>query len=138
MSITVGVRTNKRALGREGEDAAVNYLFKRGYRVLYRNFRFSRYGEIDLIALKSGTICFVEVKSRSSAAYGAPAEAVGYAKRKNIIAVANHFIRTCGFQESKVRFDIVEVYYDKIMDANNCEQRAVKEIRHIENAFGEE
>jgi len=127
--------SNKRAAGRAGEDDAAEYLAGRGYRVLYRNFRYGRYGEIDIIALAGGVVCFVEVKSRSGDAFGTPAEAVGYAKRNKILAVANHFLRVGGLGANKLRFDVVEVYYDKGDRAGDA-RKPVK-IRHIENAFGE-
>ena len=128
--------SNRRAVGRVGEDAALKYLAERGHQVIYRNFRFSRYGEIDIICMKSGTICFIEVKSRAGCAFGTPAESVGYIKRRNIIAVANHFLRTGDYGEFKLRFDIVEVYYDKVITGIGEPEIVVREIRHIENAFG--
>ena len=126
---------DRRAAGRAGEDDAYDYIVKSGYRVLYRNFRYGRYGEIDIIAIKDGVVCFIEVKSRSGASYGTPAEAVGYAKRKKILAVANHFLRIGGFGGHKLRFDVVEVYYNKA-DRGADGRKPVK-INHIENAFGE-
>ena len=104
---------NKRAIGKAGEDAAFNYLTDQGYRIIFRNFRFSRYGEIDLIAEKSGTICFIEVKARAGTGFGTPAEAVSYEKRKNIVAVANHFLRTGDYSDFKLRIDVIEVYFKK-------------------------
>jgi len=131
-----GTKTNKRSVGRFGEDAAFTFLNERGYKVLFRNFRFSRYGEIDLIAAKRDVICFIEVKTRSNAAFGTPAESVGRDKRRNIIAVANHFLRVFDFGGHKLRFDIIEVYFEKTGTPDT--PRKVKEIRHIENAFGAE
>lgn len=130
MSITTVSKTNKRAIGRAGEDAACAYLENRGYRILYRNFRFGRYGEIDIIATNYDALCFIEVKSRACAGYGTPAESVGYAKRRNIIAVAYHFLRTFDFRDYKPRFDVMEVICEK-----SGALRPIKEIRHIEDAF---
>jgi len=124
---------DKRALGRAGEDAAKEYLVGQGYNILYRNFRFGRYGEIDLIAGKDGSLCFIEVKSRSGHTYGTPSEAVGYAKQKNILAVANHYLRVVGHSGQKLRFDVVEVYCEKTGGDSHIN---IIEIRHIENAFG--
>ena len=124
---------DRRAAGREGENAAYGFLAGRGYRILYKNFKCGRYGEIDIIAEKSGTICFIEVKSRSGGRYGTPSEAVGFLKRKKIIAVAGHFLRTIGIAERKMRFDVIEVYFD-YTDAPE-KKHVVKDIRHIENAF---
>jgi len=129
-------KTNKRSVGRFGEEAALAFITGRGYNVLYKNFRFGRYGEIDIIAKKSGVICFIEVKTRSSAAFGTPAESVSRGKRRNIIAVANHFLRIFDFDGHKLRFDIIEVYYEKAGAPDVS--RKINEIRHIENAFGAE
>ena len=124
-----------RAVGRAGEDAARDYLVKNGYRILHRNFRYGRYGEIDIIASKSGVVCFIEVKSRGGAGFGTPAEAVNRAKRKKILAVANHFLRVGGVRGQKLRFDVIEVYFSHGSPPETL--RGVREIRHIENAFGE-
>ena len=123
-----------RAIGREGEDAAHDYLLANGYRILHRNFKYGRYGEIDIIAQKSGVICFIEVKSRSGVKFGTPAEAVGKDKRKKILTVANHYLRVNGNQGLKLRFDVVEVYFDNT--GSKDARRAVREIHLIENAFG--
>ena len=130
---------DKRAVGRTGENSAYDYLIGKGYNVLYRNFRYGKYGEIDLIAQKAGTVCFIEVKSRSSDKFGTPAEAVGRAKQMKILNVANHFLSIFDLKEQKVRFDILEIYYKEAEHSGNSIQdsdRAIKEIRHIENAFG--
>jgi len=128
-----------RAVGRVGENSAYDYLVEKGYSVLYRNFRYGKYGEIDLIAQKADTICFVEVKSRSSDKFGTPAEAVGRAKQIKILNVANHFLSIFDLKEQKVRFDILEIYYKEGEQPGKLGPgpgRAIREIRHIENAFG--
>lgn len=67
----------KKILGKVGEKAVEEYLKERGYQVLYRNYS-TPFGEADLIVedFSRGEIAFVEVKTRSSDAYGTPAEAV--------------------------------------------------------------
>lgn len=69
--------------GKIGEDKAARYLQKLGYIILQRNFRI-RNGEIDIIALdkKENALVFVEVKTRSSDAFGTPLEAIHYWKLK--------------------------------------------------------
>jgi putative endonuclease len=69
--------------GKIGEDVATSYLKKLGYIILDRNFRI-RNGEIDIIAFdkKDNALVFVEVKTRSSHAYGTPLEAIHYWKVK--------------------------------------------------------
>ena len=57
--------------GLAGEDRAVCYLQKKGYRILSRNYRFHRY-EIDIIARHGDTVVFIEVKARRSEDFGVP------------------------------------------------------------------
>ena len=71
-----------------GETLAVNYLRKKGYLILQRNYR-SPFGEIDIIAQFKNRPVFLEVKYRTSSEYGEPYEAVNYlkvAKLKRLIA----------------------------------------------------
>ncbi len=65
----------KDALGRRGEDVAVDYLEKRGLVVLSRNWR-CREGELDVVATDADKLVVLEVKTRSGTGFGAPAEAV--------------------------------------------------------------
>ena len=98
-------------LGEKGEGIAVAFLKKRGYRILEQNFK-TRIGEIDIIANDSGTLVFIEVKTRESIAYGRPFEAVTYFKRKKISRVAMLYLKK--LQEiPPCRFDIVSVFYQK-------------------------
>jgi len=94
--------------GRSGEDIALNYLQKQGYKIIERNYR-CRYGEIDLIARDGKTLVFVEVKSRRSTAFGAPEEAVGTAKQKKISTVALWYLEEKNIHNRDARFDVVSV-----------------------------
>ena len=73
---------NNHELGKEGETRAVEFLWKKGYRILERNFRTKR-GEIDIIARNRKEIIFVEVKTRKNLDYGFPSESVNDNKQKN-------------------------------------------------------
>ena len=75
------------ALGRAGEDLAAAWYEARGYEVLARNWR-CRAGELDIVARRDRLHVFCEVKSRSSSAFGMPAEAVGPAKRARLRRLA--------------------------------------------------
>jgi len=125
-----------RAAGRGGEEAAAGYLINKGYRILYRNFRYGRYGEVDIIAKQADVLCFVEVKSRTNVRYGLASESVGHKKRVKILAVASHFLKINGLGDQKTRFDILEIYYNKTNPVDG--RREINKIRHIENAFGAE
>jgi putative endonuclease len=96
------------ALGILGEELAFYELRKRGYKVLLRNYECAL-GEIDLIAKHEGVLVFVEVKTRSSDAMGAPAEGVTAEKRRQIIRVAKQYLQRYGILESRCRFDVAAV-----------------------------
>ncbi len=70
-------------LGRLGEQLAVDYLAERGYAILERNWR-SGCGEIDIVALHDNETVFIEVKTRSSVAYGNPLDAITPAKHARL------------------------------------------------------
>ena len=69
-------------VGKKGEDIAVEYLRKRGMKILDRNWHFSKNSEIDIIALENETLVFVEVKTRTNLNCGHPFEAIDYNKLK--------------------------------------------------------
>ncbi|HZL44512.1 MAG TPA: YraN family protein [Verrucomicrobiae bacterium] len=108
-----------------GENAAKNYLRRKGLKFLAANFR-SRHGEIDLVFRDSDCLVFVEVKTRSSEAWVRPAAAVNARKRRLISKSALEYLRLLKNPQVKVRFDIVEVL---------LEDGAVWEIRHLPNTF---
>jgi putative endonuclease len=76
-----------RALGRSGEDLAAAWYEHHGYDVLARNWR-CRAGELDIVARRGRLIVFCEVKSRTSEAFGLPAEAVGPVKQARLRRLA--------------------------------------------------
>ena len=94
-------------LGKEGEALAVEYIRKKGYRILERNYRtFS--GEIDIIARDGDTLVFVEVKARADHAFGYPFEAVDRRKREKIRKVALGFMKALK-KEVPARFDVLSI-----------------------------
>ena len=78
---------NNRQRGAVGEELALNYLLKDGYKYIDKNWHYSRSAEIDLIMQKDKTIVFVEVKTRSNLNYGHPFEAITQTKMQNIKTV---------------------------------------------------
>ncbi len=118
-------RTTKKT-GDRGEDYTADYLKKNGYKILSRNYRKS-YGEIDIIASKGKTICFVEVKTRHSGTISQPYEAVDFRKQSKIIKTATAYLIQNSI-ESECRFDVSEVFVDK-------ETLKLDRINYIENAF---
>lgn len=115
----------RQALGRKGEEVAVDFLKKQGYRIIKRNYR-CRAGEIDIIAKQGSSLAFVEVKTRRSTRFGLPEEAVSYEKKRHLTRVALGYFTHYRIKETKCRFDVVSV----VMNENG-----VKEIRLIKNAF---
>lgn len=104
--------------GLEGENVAVAFLKKNGYKILERNYR-TKFGEIDIIAKKEKSIVFIEVKTRSSDSFGSPAEAVDNKKLTKIINVASQYIQRNRFENYPVRFEVVSIVKQK--DKWNCE-----------------
>jgi putative endonuclease len=109
--------------GKEGEDLAADFLVKKGFEIIVRNYH-HKHSEIDLIVKKNNWMIFVEVKMRSSDAYGYPEGFVDYKKAKNIINGAEEYTYRNNWQ-GNVRFDIVSIR----------EIRGEREIVHIEDAF---
>jgi putative endonuclease len=104
-------RHSRQALGALGEAAAAAWLQAHGYRVLARNVR-TRYGEIDLIARTGATVVVVEVKSRTSARFGHPAEAIVARKQRRLVRLAAAALRQLGLHGQAVRFDAIAVSMD--------------------------
>lgn len=113
----------KKKLGKEGEDRAARYLAKQGYKILERNYN-TRSGEIDLIALHQGEVVFVEVKTRTSNAYGAPELAVNPRKQGRMVKAALGYIKYKKLHQMPCRFDVVAI-------STGNEQ----EVELIRNAF---
>jgi putative endonuclease len=113
-----------KALGGRGEAAAAEYLRKRGYRLLAQNFRV-KLGEIDLVALDRGCVCFVEVKTRRT--YDAPQEAVSRIKQRKLTRLAQAYLQKhYGHCDVRCRFDVLAI--------EETEDGAVR-IELFENAF---
>ncbi|HBR15214.1 MAG TPA: YraN family protein [Candidatus Omnitrophica bacterium] len=98
----------KNILGRKGEDLAVEFLIRRGYRILERNFRTS-FGEIDIIAKDRHAICFVEVRTRTSDGHGHPFESISKIKRIKLTRTALSYLQSHDLFEAATRFDVVAV-----------------------------
>lgn len=98
----------RKALGQQGEEIAVRYLQKEGYRILDRNFR-TRYGELDVICMKKDILVFVEVKTRRSETYGTAEEALTPNKIEHIRKVALHYLNTRPVRHREIRFDVITI-----------------------------
>ncbi|MBR4270697.1 MAG: YraN family protein [Clostridia bacterium] len=109
------------AKGKRGEQEAISYLKKQGYKILDTNFS-CPLGEIDIVAMHKGFLVIVEVKARSSVLFGRPSEAVDEFKQHKLIDLALTYQVAKGLQDMPLRFDVVE-----ILDGS---------INLIPNAFG--
>jgi putative endonuclease len=94
--------------GKEGEELALKFLKKNGYRIVERNYR-CRYGEIDIIARDGAVLVFVEVKARASGAFGLPAESVDARKQRHIINASTEYLAKNGLTDTPARFDVVSI-----------------------------
>ena len=104
---------NRQAWGARGEDLAHRFLQKAGYTVVARNWRAEDgSGELDLVALDGDTLVVVEVKTRATAEFGLPEEAVDQTKRTHLVRTAARYAREADVPLNQVRFDIVSVLLD--------------------------
>ena len=110
-------------LGKEGEDLAVSFCRKKGYKVLEKNYR-TTFGEIDIIAKDGDGLVFIEVKTRTDNSFGYPFEAVNSRKREKIRRVALCFMKKYR-QEVPARFDVLSIII----------QEGKKRVEHIKDAF---
>jgi putative endonuclease len=99
---------NTQALGQTGEAIALDYLRRKKYSIVETGFRFLR-GEIDIIAQDHGTLVFVEVKMRTSRAFGRPEEAVTPSKQQQIRKVAEGYLLQRGLGNVPCRFDVISI-----------------------------
>ncbi len=98
----------KDILGRRGEQLAAEYLADRGYRIVERNWR-CNLGEIDLIATRGGQTVFVEVKTRSSKAYGHPFQAVTVTKLGRLRRLATIWCAQSPRRPARIRLDVIGI-----------------------------
>ena len=114
-----------RQFGINGESLATEFLRKRGYRILERNYRTPR-GEMDIVAEEGGALVFVEVKARRGNQFGGPHCAVGWRKQQQLIRVASHYMARHRVENRDCRFDIVLISESPLRE---------KQIDLIRNAF---
>jgi putative endonuclease len=99
-------------VGRRGEDLAYEFLKKKGYEILERNFR-SPLGEIDIIAREGKTLAFIEVKTRLTADFGTAKWAVGPRKQRKLSMVALEYLKRRSTSDQAARFDVVAIDFNQ-------------------------
>ena len=111
--------------GKTGEEIAQQFLIDKGFIILAKNWRF-RNVEIDIVAQKNNFISVVEVKTRSSNAFGEPITFVNKQKQKLLIQGAEWFCEQKNINDVEINFDIISI----IIKKDNTHS-----IEHVENAF---
>jgi len=110
-------------LGKKGEKLAVEFLLKKGYTIVSRNFVYQK-AEVDIIASKGNTLAIIEVKTRSTPDFGDPQEFVKAKQIQNLVKAVDHFVDEHNL-DVEVRFDIVAIIKNK----------AGIRLEHLEDAF---
>ena len=98
----------KKELGKKGEEVALRFLKKRGYRIIEKNY-VCKLGEMDIIAKEKDTLVFIEVKTRTSTAFGPPQLAVNLSKQRQLSKVALNYLKEKHLEDVKARFDVVAI-----------------------------
>ena len=112
--------------GKRGEDLACRFLRRRGYKILYRNFRGRRGGEIDIVCRDRDTLVFVEVKTRADEDFGRPFDTLRHDQRERISVGGLAWLRLLDNPDILFRFDVVEVV---------LAESAAPRLELIRNAF---
>ena len=125
---------NAKRIATRGENLACEYLEDKSYKILARNYRAGRVGEIDIIARDvDGIITFVEVKTRTIDApiSGIPElgfDAVDYRKQRKILSASQEFLKSCDSSPLRWSYDVVVVIIPR-------HPPSLIEIAHVTNAF---
>lgn len=114
-------------IGRKGEALAKDLLLKKGYTILETNFR-KKYAEIDIIAIHKNTLVFIEVKTRTSRAFGLPIESISYFKLQLLMRTAQLYKQFHPKLPGSMRMDAIVITLSK--------NEEVLEIEHVENITG--
>lgn len=100
---------NKKEVGIFGEKLAQKYLIKNGFEIIDTNFRYSKFAEIDIIAYKKNILHFIEVKTRSSNAFGMPLEAITKTKLNSIYNCAKYYLTQSKKRYEKLQIDAISI-----------------------------
>ena len=101
------MKSNNKVIGNRGEELATEYLQKKGYKIIERNFR-TRFGEIDIICSDGPTLVFVEVKTKIGHDFGEPEEMVNKSKISKVKRMGEVYLQDKGMSVS-CRVDVVAI-----------------------------
>lgn len=113
----------KKQCGNFGEDLAVKFLEENGYKIIHRNFKYGKRGEIDIIAEIAETLVFIEVKTRTNTCFGSAIEQISQNKMLNWRQAAEGYLFENQINDKECRLDLIAIDFD----SNNYK------ISHIEN-----
>ncbi|MDH5185935.1 MAG: YraN family protein [candidate division WOR-3 bacterium] len=116
--------SDKISLGKQGEKIALSYLKSKRFKIIEKNLR-NRFGELDIIAQDKKTLVFIEVKTRTSEAFGNPIQGIDKRKQYRLRMLAQKYIAEKGLLEQEVRFDVLGI----------LQTGKQTKIEHIPNAF---
>ncbi len=125
MKPPVTTRDPRQQFGQESESSAEQFLRRKGYAILERNLR-TTIGELDLVAEDHGVLVFVEVKARTTGAFGGALLAVDRRKQAKLIRLAGQYLARRHLSDRVCRFDVILVQGDA---------ESSFQIEHIEHAF---
>lgn len=118
--------SHNQIIGDYGENLACQFLERHGYTILHRNYQAS-YKELDIVARKDDFVVFVEVKTRTSDAFGDGVEAVDYHKQSNLRKAIGHYLVKEQPKSNDVRADLITVMIDRASKNVN--------IKHFEDVL---
>ncbi len=128
----------RKTIGLRGEQEAVRYLQKRGYKIIAHREQILR-GDIDIIALYKRTVVFVEVRSKTNTEHGHPAETIDARKQRRICMLANAFIQQHRLEAYSFRLDVITVLFSNSIEVQNgwlfWRSGDSPIIEHFQNAF---
>jgi len=107
---------------------ACGFLKENGYEILEKNYK-CKLGEIDVIARRQGRLAFIEIKTRTTAEFGTPQEAVNLPKQEKIFKVAQWYMKEKKLAKTPISFDVVAILW---------KEGQAPEIRLITDAFEKE
>ncbi|MCF6094339.1 YraN family protein [Microaerobacter geothermalis] len=121
---------DRKKLGALGEELAVQYLLKKGYKIIQRNYR-CPLGELDIIAKEGKELIFVEVRTKSTLSFGSGLESITYAKRRKLVQLGQYFLSQNFQHHVHYRFDVISIFIPR----SNESPEMIPEVVHIRNAL---
>jgi len=117
------MKTQRQKIGEKGEKLAIKFLKKKKYKILERNYRADRYGELDVVAKQKNEWVFVEVKTKTDEQFGSPEEEFTYQKKRKMRRAIQNYLFKKYLINKEWRADLIAV---EIINGQ-------AEIRHYEN-----